>query len=390
MNQHHRLLRKFQRQYLIKSLLFCFIACGITAVLFSPPGLITRYSGIDLSFVLLPFLGYFIIRFISKQIGVLVFPASGDLLSVILDGIALSFGAYFFFSGAPLLARIPFLSGSKAYLENLSQVPLYLIVIIAGNTLLTLSGPLQVFVRRTISPLLSAAGWILIGLGSWQSLNTLAASWSLSSGIGLIFFISSLVMAVTKIGRYGTAASSPLLSEVTQWLAARPSEKFLGAALIAAYFVFIRGILFKYFSTAYLIEWLFFCFLSWRIFTVIKNNLEKNYVVPLNDSAWQKHVQVVDDMMDENFNKLVLMQEDFVDAGSRRELIMQLRKVLVQNGYSEDEIVVMLQPMIEYSDLKVPWYAWGFIRRRILDQNHTRRCKTLENTIQNMTGPQEI
>jgi hypothetical protein len=390
MNQHHRLLRKFQRQYLIKSLLFCVIACGIVAALFSPPGLINRYAGIDLSFVLLPFLGYFLIRFVSKQIGVLVFPASGELFSVVLDGIALSFGAYFFFRGAPLLARIPFLSGSKAFLDDLSHIPFYLIVLIAGNCLLTLSGPLQLFVRRNISPVCAAAGWLLIGLGSWLGLNVLAASWPPLSGAGLVLLVSSLAMAVSKIGRYGAGASNSLLSEFAQWLSARPSEKFLGTALIAVYFVFVRAYLFRHFAMAYLMEWLLFCFVSWRIFTVIKNNLEKSYIVPLNDSGWQMHVQIVDDMMDENFNKLVLMQEDFVSGGSRRELMLQLRQALVQNGFGEDEIAGMLQPIIEYSDRKIPWYARGFIRRRFINQNLAQRRKTLENIMQNIAGPQEI
>jgi hypothetical protein len=386
MNQHHRLLRKFQGRYFVKSLLFCFVACGITAALFSPPGLINHYSGIDLSFILLPVLGYFIIRLVSKQIGVLVFPAEGALAAYLLDGAALSFGAYFFFSQAHLLARVPFLSSSEAFLENLSHIAGYLIIVIAGYTLLKVSGFIHLILRRNVSPLFSAAGWGLIGLGLWLSLNEMAGSWSPLSGVGLILLVSSLVLAVTKISLYTANTSIPLLSNTAQWLAARPAEKFLGAAVITVYFVFLREYIFRHFATAYLIEWLLFCLLSWRIFTVIKNNLEKSYVVPLSDSGWQKHEQIVDDRIDENFNKLVLMQEDFIIGGSRRELMLYFRQVLIRNGRTEEEIAGLLQPVIEHSDRKMPWYAWGFIRRRILNQNRVKRQKSLEDAMQNLTG----
>ncbi|MBN1188626.1 MAG: hypothetical protein JXA46_02640 [Dehalococcoidales bacterium] len=252
--------------------------------------------------------------------------------------------------------------------------------------MLALSVPVQLTVRKTISPLFMAAGWLVIGLGLWKGLSVLEDLWSQLPGIGLVLFISSLVVAVTKLLKYGTMSSHPLLFEVVRWLSTRTMDKFLWTAIIATYFIFIRGILFRHISTAYLIEWLLFCFIAWRIFAVIKNDLEKSYIVPLNDSGWKKHVQIVDDIMDENFNELVMMQEDYVTGGSRRELMIRISRILENNGLGEEEIAVILQPIIEHSDRAIPWYAWGFIRRRIIGQNYIKRRKTLEDTIHNIAG----
>jgi hypothetical protein len=382
MSQHRRLLVKFQRQQLTRSLVLCLIACIFTAAVFSPVGLVTRWTGIDLSFLLLPILGYCIIRLLSRPIAVTFFPVASEVLACVLNGAALALAGYLFFSQADLLTRIPWLSGSRALLDNLIRIPGYWVVIVTGYTLLEANVPVRFLLHtRAVAPLFSAAGYVLIGTGLWRNLAVFSSSWPAADGIGLVIFCTLLVLAATRLGWYGLAAANPLLADTARWLTAKPWEKILAGGLIAAYVIFIREALFDHISTAYLIEWLIFCVLSWRIFESIREGLEKRYVVSLKDSGWQKHVQRVEDLIDENFNKLVILQEDFVAGGSRQEILNYIRQLLVQNGQSEEEVVRSLRPIIEHNDRKVPWYAFDFWQRRIIKLNRLNRRKSLDDTI---------
>jgi hypothetical protein len=385
MNQHRRLLIKLQRRYLVKSLLFCIIACGITIAIFSPVGLVRQYLNIDLTFVLLPFLGYFMLNLISKQIGVTIFPAEGELFACILNGIAPAFLVYFFFSQAQLLTRIPLLAGSRTFLDSLAHISVFLIVIIAGNTILKLAGVVKYVLRReNISPIFSMTGWVLIGLGLWQSLSVFSKLWPPFNGIGLVIFIGIAVLAISYLGVYGVPSKNLLISDASQWLSSGLGEKFLVAGLIAAYIIFMRKALFTYVSTGYLVEWLLFCILSWRIFESIKKRLEKHHIVPIKENDWHKHKQRIDDLTDEDFSKLVILQEDYVAGGSRREILQYLRQLLIQNGHNEEDISDILHPIIEHSDRKTPWYAFGYLKRRILRRNRLRRRKSLDDTIKQL------
>lgn len=386
MNQHRRLLVKLQRRYLVKSLLFCIIACVIMIALFCPAGLIIHYLKYDLSFVLLPFLGYFILNFISKQIGVTIFPAEGELLACILNGIALSFWVYFFFSHAQLLTRIPLLAGSRTFLDSLAHISAFLVIIIVGNTILKLAGVVKYVLRRVnISPFFSMAGWMLIGLGLWRSFSVFSEIWPPFNGIGQVIFISITVLAVSYLGLYGLKSRNLLLSDVSQWLSSGPGEKFLVAGLVAAYVIFLRKALFAYISTGYLVEWLLFCILSWRIFESTKERLVKHFVVPVKETDWHKHIQRVDDLTDEDFSKLVILQEDYVAGGSRQEILLYLRQLLIQNGHNEEDISEILHPIIEHNDRKTPWYIFGYWKRRILRFNRWKRQESLKNTIKQLT-----
>jgi hypothetical protein len=221
----------------------------------------------------------------------------------------------------------------------------------------------------------------LIGYSLWRAFNLFSNSWSAAAGMGTVLFVAMLSVAFSHLGAYGEKAGNLFLADISRWIKSGPIGKvFLGGTL-AAYVIFIRPAIFSFSTSAYLIEWLIFCFVAWLIFEATKGGLEKQYVVPLKESQWLKHVQKVDDLRDEDFNKIVVLQEDFVEGGTRRDLLLYLKQVLVDNGKNEAEIGESLHLIIEHSDRQVPWYVFGWWKRRILRQNRLTRRKSLDNTI---------
>ena len=163
----------------------------------------------------------------------------------------------------------------------------------------------------------------------------------------MIFFVAVLASAISHLGNYGQNSNKLVLADASKWLKDGPAGKFFLGGLIAAYLIFIRPAIFSVFPYSYLIEWLIFCFLSWRIFSGVRGSLQKRYSVPLRESGWQKHIQKVNNLVDEDFLKLAILQKDYVETGFRRDLLEYLKQILLKNGTPDDEIRHTLSLIIE-------------------------------------------
>jgi len=307
---------------------------------------------------------------------------TGKLAANLLNGAAFSFFSYFLFSQALLFTRLPGMVTAQTFYNNVSHLAIPAVLFFAGLTIFNIAKLLTNSAReRLISPATAAGGQVIIGCGLWQSLAAFSPSWSPANNIGLIFFAALLASAISNLGSYGENSSNPVLADASKWLKDGPAGKFFLGGMVAAYLIFIRPAIFSVFPYSYLIEWLIFCFLSWRIFSGVRGSLQKRYSIPLKDSTWQKHIQKVNNLMDEDFTKLVILQKDYVDTGFRRDLLEYLKQILLKNGMPDDEISRTLSLIIEQNDLKAPWYLFGLLKRRISRQNRQNRIKSLDNTI---------
>jgi hypothetical protein len=385
MNRNQQELNQLRFRQVIKPLIFALIACGIAYYLFSSFGPITTNFGIDVSFLILPFIGYYLLRFSSKLCRVFISTLSGTVYATILNGLAFSWFCYFLFSQAPLLSDIPALARLDVFCSELQQLSGFALLFIIGCTIVSISEPLKETVTGSQVYIPDVAlGQIIIGFSLWQSISVFSQSWAPFREIGLMIFIGMLAVAVSNIGDYGKRSQYPVLADASKWLKEGPAGKFFLAVLISSYFIFIRPAIMANTPWAHIIEWLIFCIVSWIIFAGVKRSLENEYCLSVRETAWKKHGQKIDELVGDDFNNLVLLQQSFVDLSAKDSLMAKLKQILTNNKFEEKEISQMLVPIKEYGDRKVPWYIFGHWKQRILKQNRKNRQQVLEITIENV------
>jgi hypothetical protein len=385
MNENKPIIKRSLFRQAIKPLAFAIIACGVVYYLFSSLGPISQYYGVNISFLILPFLGYYILRLLSRLSPIVLRSVGGIVCALILNGIAFSFFSYFILNRAPLFEGVPSLSHFDTLYSEMQSLSGLAILFFTGYTITKLSELLKSTVAdsRAYPPDL-ALGQIIIGYSLWQSFVVFSLSWSPFRGIGLIIFIGILALAASNIGEYGKKSKYPLIADASNWLKLGAVGKFVFASLIAAYFIFARPALIGITPWAYIIEWLIVCFVSWRIFSNIRDRLVKRYCSPVRETAWQKHEQEITEFVGDDFDSLVGLQASFVDESAKDKLLASLKVTLTNNKLGENEINQKIGEINKYKDRKVPWFAFGFWKRRILNQNRNNRRIILNSTLKNL------
>lgn len=348
---------------------------------FSRAVLLTR---VDLGFLILPFLGYYILRLFSR-LSAMLFPSRIGLGAAhILSGLAFSFFSYFFFSRIALLAGILALESSRWLLNDLGKSTPYVVLIFAGDTIVRLSNVLaQVPRGRLASPVIAAGGQALIGYALWQTSSTFSDFAALMNGVGIILLVAMLTVAISNLGVYGEKAHSALVADFSASLRRSPDHKFVWGGLIGGYLVFGRPALMSVTPYYQTIEWAIMCAVAWHIFNRIRDNLNTRYSVPPQEADWQKHLQQVDDLPDQDFDELVSLQQEFIEKSSNR-LLPYLKQLLNSNGFNEKETHLMLRPLEDHHDRRARWYVFGWWRRRLVKRNRQNRAQVLKDTIENL------
>ena len=153
MTKHQRLIYRLKRRHLITSLIFTILACGITCYLFCSAGPINKYLRIDLGFLILPFLGYYILRLLSRLIGALMRSFTGKIAANILNGTAFSFFSYFLFSQALLFTRLPGMGTAQTFFNEVSHLAIPAVLFFTGFTIFNIAKLLTITPReRLVSP----------------------------------------------------------------------------------------------------------------------------------------------------------------------------------------------------------------------------------------------
>ena len=373
----------------IRSLLFTIIACGVVIYLFSSTGPISSKLGLDVSFLLTAFLGYYIFRLLSRLSNILLPfylpPYYGQAAAYIFNGMAFSFFCYHFLGKAMLLTRISALEGSEWLFSTLDGTTGYVILFIAGYTLSKLASLVAELPwgQQTYPPG-NALGQFLVGYSLWQFLAAFSDYWAPMNRIGLVLFAGMLAMAISNVGTYGEKLKNPFIADASSWLRQFQGSKFILGALIATYILFARPAIVGIFPYAPLIEWAVVCFVAWRLFSGIRSGLQTRCSVLLQEADWQKHVQQIANRQGLDFIHLANIQQRFVSQGDRSALLIYLTLLLNDNGLHIDELNWILHPLINHQDMELPWFAFGWEQRRILRQNKENRQRILDGIIENL------
>lgn len=363
---------------------FTIIACAAVFYLFYTGGLFAQFLHVDLSLLVLPLIGYYTLRLFSRLSGYFIKKPAGALIPPIINGLAIITFSYYFFGQITLLTHIPSLSMFKGLTSRLSEATPFIILICIGITVSQISVALiQTLWGRRTYPVSNAIGQLLIGLGVWKWISSFSGLWSPASGIGFILLVAMSSLALANLSAYTRKAPIHFIADPSKWLRRSHNGVFLLGALSATYFIFIRpGMAALPYSQ--IIEWAIVCFVAWRLLTNVKNGLEAHYSVPVKEANWQKHVQQVDESVDDNFVDLCEMQKRFVDESKQDEIIGYLNRLLNKNGIQQQELGRIISPIADYHDRKPPWYTFGRWRKRILKNNRRNRQNALNNIVKNL------
>jgi hypothetical protein len=377
--------QKFQQAYkpnirqAIRPIAFAAIASGIVVFLLSPGGPVSRGLGLDLSFLIAAFVGYYVFRLISKLCSIFLPSYYGAAASCVFTGLAFSFFFYQLLGKAMYFTHLAALEGLGWFFSTLRDTTGYVILFIGGLVLSKLAG---IFSESPWGwkayPPANALGQLLVGLGMWQFFACFADSWEAMSRIGLILFAGMLAVSLSNIGSYGERSENPFISDASRWIRQSPPAKFILGALITTYIVFVHPVIVEAFRYTPLIEWGLVCVAAWRLFDGIKSRLATSHAVLLQDADWRKHLQQIGNRHDMDFIHRGSIQRDFATHGDRDGLLICLTLLLNENGLSVAEMGRILHPLINHQDAKMPWFAFGWEQQRVLRRNERERRRVLD------------
>jgi hypothetical protein len=369
-----------RKRRIIRSLVFSFLAGALTYYLFSSFGPVLRYFDLNLGFLILPMLGFIILRLVSALFSVFMSYQAGRVASVFLNAAAFSFLCYFLLNNAALFTRIPLLTGNEAVLNDVSRLASYSVIFFAGFALVQFSYLLtSTSLDRNSAPAFRFLGYIIIGISFWRSSAAFVAYWSSVTDLGLVLFYAMLAVAVSHLGFYGQNRSNLLIVDISGWLQSSPVTKFFWGLFISAYFIFFLPVIASYSPYAHLITWFLVCLMALRIFSNIRNSLQTRYSQPEKETEWEKHIQQVEERIDEDYQLMTLYQSSFIAENDKDVLLSYLIKILRSNHVSDEDSVRMLKPLTEYRDNKTPWFAIGYWRSRIRRGNRQKRQQMLND-----------
>jgi len=371
----------------VRPLVTAVIGCGLAILLFSPAGII--YHSANLSFLFTPLMYLLVIRFLA-QIGGLYLPSyvgykTGMAVVAVGNGLAWSLFFFLFLNNAALLGKFSLFSHAKDFLKDLSQAAGYTVLFITGITISKLAEISHETVSgKAFYPIVNALGQFLSGLAVWQFLAAFSAPSGILDKIGLIFFAGIVTIALSNIGHYGEDSKNPFIADAAHWLTHSLALKFIIGSFIAAYVLLIRPAIVNAFSYAAIVEWLIVCLIGWRLFSGIKNGIRQKNAVEVHEVDWKKHVQLLNNLQGAEIPRLGDIQDVFTGEGSRDYLLVYLTLLLHNNKISPEEIRRILHPIIEYQDVKMPWFAFGWEQQRILKKNEAARRQILGEIMANL------
>lgn len=376
------------RNKLIQRFLVAVLGSGLLLFLFSAAGPFVRWWNTDLGFLLIPLITLLLLLVASSVIPLVFDSLHAYLYSILLKYAALACFTYLIFLRAILFSRLPFLAQQLDTLNTLQGSALYLALFWMGAGIYQVSSLLP---PRKLSdpgypPLLNMLSFSIIGFSFWKTLDLWSLQWASLKGLGFVIGLSLIIVGLTRLTAYITTPLTFWIGDALKWCLKYPVKLFWLSILILLYFVIARPRIFAISAYAYLIEWILICFLGYHILSLVKNSLKISYARSPLETIWRKHQQIVNNIPDDDFNRMVVLQEEFIQTGLRRQLLLFLKQLLVNNGIPESGASRLLQPIIEYNDVKARWYYRWFFKKRLIQGNRYRRIQVLEDSMDNIRG----
>jgi len=371
-----------------------------------------RYLGLDVSYVV-PYVTIVIpLLLLSKLSETLTERKIGKIISIILNELAILTLVFLFFDvrypdrkDAPYYYLLLWLCDFRE--DNLS-LRLFAVLGVIGIAFGRARGLVSHEGKRNI---LGGVSLLLVAYSLWSAALTLSGNvsdfylgsiespvigpfkmWNGTvdvrvslSDIETAFFFGSLAVAFALFASYGISAKNIVVSRICNWFYRSQLRNFVVGTFFGCYLFIIRPVITVIFPYAVLIEWGIAGIFVVRAYSGFKFEIGRKYTVPLKVASWRKHVQEVTYVEDEDFENVNKLQKIFVEHGEKAPLIIYLTLLLFMNGFKTNYIAQVLAPLIDYEDEKVPFFAFGWEKRRVLERNLRNRKELLGKLIMELS-----
>jgi hypothetical protein len=375
--------RNSPRNKLVLYLTIALLGCVLLVWLCSSSGPFVRFWHFDASFLIPPLLVWLFLFLLAAIFPLVIIHNVAKILAVALRYVAVAISCALVLQHFELFSRIAILGSHLDALYVIKSSALWVVLFWIGAGLYHLSNYLRPGNASGpgYRPVISMLGFLAMGTSLWRTMDIVGTHWSALQGSGIVLGLSMIVVSLSRLVAYITTPLSFLISDVLKWMLVNPVKLFWVTILIMLYFIFARPRLYALLPYAYLIEWVFVCFIGYQILNSVKQNLQAHNYREAIQQDWRKHQQIVNRIEDEDFNKMIILQDEFIQSGLRRNLLYFLQQLLLRNGVSESQITDILQPVIEYNDARTRWYSRWFFKNRLEQKNLYRRIQVMDDAM---------
>jgi hypothetical protein len=375
--------RNSPRNKIILYLTLALLGCALLVWSGSSSGPFGRFWHFEASFLILPLLVGIFLFWLAAIMPLIIIHNVAKILAVALRYIAIAISCALVLQDFELFSRIAILGSHLEDLYVVKSSALWVALFWIGAGLYHLSNYLRPGGAQGpgYRPVFSMLGFLAMGTSLWRTMDILGSHWSALQGAGIVLGLSMIVVSLSRLAAYITTPLSFLISDVLQWMLVNPVKLFWVTVLIMLYFIFARPRLYALLPYAYLIEWVMVCFIGYQILNSVKQNLQAHNYRETIQQDWRKHQQIVNRIEDDDFNKMIILQDEFIQSGVRRHLLFFLQQMLQRNGVTEPQITDILQPVIEYNEARTHWYSRWFFKNRLEQKNLYRRIQVLDDAM---------
>ncbi len=349
-----------------------------------------RGTTMDLSYLLTPSIALITFNYIAGIIervfvGELVEPLARGLKRIAATSAALLF--------------------AQAYITG--WIPYVTLFLFNASLLTTLHSTLVAYLRRynvVFDPVLTSLYILFVGyLGSQTWLNVYpfierGVSAAPLSSFLVSFFRSGLAEPVNMVIIMSTAVAAffsllgvfrshpnPNLRFIGRTLGTGLDRKVIYTFFLSYYLLFVRKYLMESsgFNPQYIVvaEWAGICLLFYVSYKRFRDYTQDSLLMADLHGTWQKHLQQIEQVTDYKLDHVSSLVEQFIQQGTREELIVHLALVMDRAEYSEQRIRDVLDELINYQDLRPGKIAFSWQVERLGKVNMRRRSEILNRVL---------
>jgi ABC-type multidrug transport system fused ATPase/permease subunit len=179
-----------------------------------------------------------------------------------------------------------------------------------------------------------------------------------------------------------TVAKNSAASHLLRQASKDPARNFFTGFLITAYLNLVRPPLTVNLPFLPYIEWVVIVLAVYVVYSMTRLST-KEFYVSSEGSGWKRHIQEVRRETGHNLMRVTSVMEQFVEQGVKEPLLVYLTLHLQRLGETEEDILKILRPLIDYQKAgrhKLYFLFFPWTKRKIAIRNKKAR-EVLLNTL---------
>ncbi len=264
--------------------------------------------------------------------------------------------------------------------SSIDHAVYYALPIILGVIVFRSSELLEASRYRHFCPAVAALGLLMAGGNMWVLFDKLSEEQSAAFDVANALSGGLIALGLARLGAYGRKARTAFVADVSNWMRRPPLSIFIVGALIGLYFAVVRPAMVDEISFAPLVEWALVCLAIWYIYRRTSVKIEAR-----SSSSFlpvlQRYTPEMNRVLDEDFAYLSQIQQEFAEEAQRDRLVVYLATLMNKMGVSQAKMSSLLHPLIDYQEIKSPWYPLNWDQASIREKNRQARLKILRDIV---------